>query len=48
MTRDRLYWVIGVLVVAFAIMAYLYYQEIHKRPGVEINVDKNGISIQGN
>lgn len=47
MNRNGLYLVIAVLliaVVAFGI--YTYQQE--NRPGVEVRVDEQGISIDGN
>jgi hypothetical protein len=47
MNRNALYLVIGVLlvvIVGFAI--YTYQQET--RPGVELRVDEQGISIDGN
>ncbi len=48
MTRNSLYLLIGVLavlVVGFA--GYLVYQE-QQKPGLEISVDGNGITIDGN
>lgn len=48
MDRNRLYVVIGLLAVVVLVMGVLYYQERQKRSGVEINVDKSGISIQQN
>jgi hypothetical protein len=46
MTRNRLYLIIGALAVATVVLGYLYYQERQKTTGIEINVDKSGISIE--
>ena len=48
MNRNAVFAVIAVLVVAVGVLGYLYYQQ-HQREGrVEINLGKNGISIQKN
>ena len=46
-THDRnvLYLVIGALVVA-AVLAYRYYQEQQKTSGIDIEVGKDGISVE--
>jgi hypothetical protein len=46
MSRNVLFLVIGMLVVAGGVMGYQLYQERHKTGGVEIEVGKNGLSIQ--
>ena len=46
MNRNILYLVIGALVVAAGVFGYQLYQERQKTSGVEINVDKSGISIE--
>jgi hypothetical protein len=47
MNRNGLYLVIAVLLVAVAAFAIYTYQQ-QTRPGVEVRVDNNGISIDGN
>jgi RsiW-degrading membrane proteinase PrsW (M82 family) len=46
MNRNRLYLIIGALAIATVVLSYLYYQERQKTTGIEINVDKSGISIE--
>ncbi len=46
MNRSVLYLVIGTLAVATAVFGYQFYQERQKTNGIEINVDKGGISIE--
>lgn len=46
MNYKILYLVIGVLVVAGAVLGYQLYQERQKTTGVEINIGKSGISIE--
>jgi hypothetical protein len=46
MSQNVLYVIIALLVVAGAALSYAYYQETKTTSGVNINVDKNGISIQ--
>ena len=48
MNRNFLYFIIGALVVAAAVVGYLFYQERQKTSGIEIDVGKSGISIQKN
>lgn len=45
MNRKVLYAVIGVLAVGTAALGYYLYQERQRSPGIEINIDKSGISI---
>ncbi|WP_375450287.1 hypothetical protein [uncultured Devosia sp.] len=47
MNRNGLYLVIAVLVIAIAAFAIYTYQQ-QNRPGVEVRVDEQGISIDGN
>lgn len=47
MSRNGLYLVIGVLLVAVAGFAIYTYQQ-QTRPGIEVRVDEQGISIDGN
>ena len=46
MNRNGLYLVIGVLAVAALVLGYQFYQERQKTTGVEINIDKGGLSIE--
>ena len=46
MNRNVLYLVIGALAAAAGVFGYQLYQERQKTSGVEINVDKSGISIE--
>lgn len=46
MNRNVLYLVIGVLAVAALVLGYQFYQERQKTTGVEINIDKGGLSIE--
>jgi RsiW-degrading membrane proteinase PrsW (M82 family) len=44
--RNVLYFVIGALVVAVAVLAYRFYQERQHPTGVEIDIGKGRISIE--
>ena len=46
MNRSVLYLIISVLGVATVVLSYQLYQERQKTTGIEINVGKNGISIE--
>jgi predicted negative regulator of RcsB-dependent stress response len=46
MNRNILYIAIGVLAVATLVFGYQLYQERQKTTGIEITVDKDGISIE--
>ncbi|MDP2618784.1 MAG: hypothetical protein Q8P46_01180 [Hyphomicrobiales bacterium] len=46
MNRNGLYLVIGVLAVAALVLGYQFYQERQNATGVEINIDKGGLSIE--
>ena len=45
MNRNVLYLVIGVLVIAAGVVAYLLYQD-QQKTGLNINVDEGGVSIE--
>ena len=45
MNRQIVYIVIAVLIVAAAVLGYLYYQE-QQKPGIDIDVGGNGVSIE--
>ena len=47
MNRNGLYAVIAVLLVAVVGFAIYIYQQ-QTRPGIEVRVDEQGISIDGN
>lgn len=47
MNRNGLYLVIAVLLIAVVGFGIYTYQQ-QTRPGVEVRVDNNGISIDGN
>lgn len=47
MSRNTLYLVIGaLLVVAIGLGIYIYNEQ--SRPGLEIRVDDNGLTVDGN
>jgi hypothetical protein len=46
MNRNVLYLVIGALAVAAVVTGYLLYQEQQKTSGIELNLNKNGVSIE--
>lgn len=46
MSRNILYVIIGVLVLAVSVVGYQLYQERQKTDGVEISIGKKGISIE--
>ena len=47
MSRNGLYTVIAILLVAIIGFAIYTYQQ-QTRPGIEVRVDEQGISIDGN
>mgnify|MGYP004522528237 CR=1 FL=1 len=47
MSRTGLYVVVGILLVVIAAFAIYTYQQ-QTRPGLEVRVDDQGISIDGN
>ncbi|WP_338721842.1 hypothetical protein [Devosia sp. XK-2] len=48
MSRNSLYGVIAILVIALIAFALYTYQQQQARPGIEVRVDEQGISIDGN
>ena len=46
MNRNILYIVVAALVVAVAVIGYLYYQEQQKPDGIKIELGEKGISIE--
>lgn len=46
MSRNALYFVIGLLVAGVLVVGYLYYQE--SRSGIDIKIGEDGITIDGN
>ena len=48
MSRNLLYAICVVFGVAIVVLGYLVYEDRQKAKGVEIKIDDNGISIQGN
>lgn len=48
MSRNLLYAITAVFGVAVLVLGYLVYEDRQKAKGVEIKIDDNGISIQGN
>ena len=48
MSRNLLYAMCAVFGVAVVVLGYLVYEDRQKAKGVEIKIDDNGISIQGN
>lgn len=46
MNRNVLYLVIGALAVAAVVTGYLLYQEQQKISSIELNLDKNGVSVE--
>ena len=48
MSRNGLYAVIAILLIGIAAFAIYTYQQQQSRPGIEVRVDGNGVSIDGN
>ena len=48
MSRSSLYAVIAVLAIAVAGFAIYYFYQESQKPALEIKVDNNGISVNGN
>jgi hypothetical protein len=47
MSRNALYGLIAILVIALVAFGIYTYQQ-QSRPGIEVRVDEQGISIDGN
>lgn len=48
MSRNLLFVLCAVFGVAVVVLGYMVYEDRQKAKGVEIKIDDNGISIQGN
>ncbi|MDX3925497.1 MAG: hypothetical protein QHC90_06770 [Shinella sp.] len=48
MNKNALYMIIGALIVVVAGFAYYAYQEEQKPEGVEIQLGRDGVSIEEN
>jgi hypothetical protein len=48
MSRNGLYAVIAILLIAIVGYGIYTYQQQQQRPGIEVRVDDQGISIDGN
>lgn len=48
MSRNGLYAVIAVLLIAIVGFGIYSYQQEQARPGIDIRVDEQGISVDGN
>jgi uncharacterized membrane protein YsdA (DUF1294 family) len=48
MSRNALYALVTILLVALVAFAIYTYQQQQARPGIEVRVDEQGISIDGN
>ena len=48
MSRNALYATITILVVALLAFGIYTYQQNQARPGIDIRVDEQGVSIDGN
>ena len=48
MSRNTLYALIGVLAVAVVAFGIYYFYQEQQKPGLEIKVNEQGISIDGN
>lgn len=48
MSRNGLYALVAVLAIAVVGFAIYTYQQQQARPGVEVRIDEQGVSIDGN
>lgn len=48
MSRNALYGLIGLLVIALVAFALYTYQQQQAGPSLEVRVDEQGVSIDGN
>ena len=48
MNQNRLYMLLGALVVAVVVMGFYIWREESKPDGVELRIDQNGVSVQEN
>lgn len=48
MSRNGLYAIIAILLVAVVAGGIYWYQQEQAEPALRINVDENGLSVEGN
>ena len=48
MKIDLTYLLVGVACAVIGVLGYQYYQQQHQSNGIEISVDKTGVSIKKN
>ena len=48
MSRNSLYAIIAILLIAIVGYGIYAYQQQQAQPGIEVRVDGNGVSIDGN
>lgn len=48
MNRNGLYAVIAILLIAIVGFGIYTYQQQQARPGIEVRIDEQGVSIDGN
>jgi len=48
MNQNRLYLLLGALIVAVVVMGFYIWREESKPDGIELRLDQNGVSIQEN
>lgn len=48
MNQNRLYVLLGALLVAVIVMGIYIWREESKPDGVELRIDQNGVSVQEN
>ena len=48
MSRNGLYGVVAILLIALVVFGIYTYQQQQARPGVEVRIDEQGVSIDGN
>nr|WP_295891354.1 hypothetical protein [uncultured Devosia sp.] len=48
MSRNGLYVVIAILLIAIVGFGVYTYQQQQARPGIEVRIDEQGVSIDGN
>lgn len=46
MSRNTLLILVGVLAIGLVVAGYLYYQE--RQSGIDIEINEDGVSIEGN
>lgn len=46
MNQNRLYFIIGALIVAVIALGIYVYQEESKPSGVELRIDESGVSVE--